>query len=230
MGKTVRTNEHRGYRPGRPNACDSAARIETLLNIATQVFIERGYKGTSLDEIADRAGASKRTLYTRFPSKSDLFQAVMKRETDHTTSHFHGMLPLDKPIRPTMEKFGRELIRTILSPRSLMLMRTLIATVNSFPELAGSFWNMACCRGTMPMSEYLKAQCERGLLVVDDPELAGHIFHGLILGPFLMPAQLGVVPKDRIRNQKEFVAECVRCFLSYYGADKRAVVKQKRRS
>lgn len=230
MGKTANSNEHRGYRPGRPNACDSAARIETLLNIATQVFIERGYKGTSLDEIADRAGASKRTLYTRFPSKSDLFHAVMKRETDFTTIHFHGMLPLDKPIRLTMEKFGRELIRTILSPRPLMLMRTLIATVNSFPELAVSFWEMACCRGTMPLSDYLKAQSERGLLTVADPVLAGHIFHGLILGPFLMPAQLGVVPKARIRNQKEFVAECVRIFLNYYAADKQAGAKKKRRS
>ena len=63
-----------------PSAQEAELRLERLLDIATEVFMERGYDG-SVDEIAKRARASKQTLYSRYPPKASLFKAVMQRKS-----------------------------------------------------------------------------------------------------------------------------------------------------
>src|ERR1700761_5951052 len=65
---------------GRPPAEEVAARAERLLDVATEVFLEKGFKGASVSEIARRAGASKQTLYARYPSKAALFAALVERK------------------------------------------------------------------------------------------------------------------------------------------------------
>ena len=49
---------------------------------AAELFLDQGYEGTSVEMIARRAGASKQTIYVRFPSKADLFTAVFRRKAD----------------------------------------------------------------------------------------------------------------------------------------------------
>lgn len=45
--------------------------------MAASLFVEHGYAGTSVDQIARKAAASKQTLYRRYPSKEELFKAVI---------------------------------------------------------------------------------------------------------------------------------------------------------
>ncbi|MDB5779184.1 MAG: bacterial regulatory s, tetR family protein, partial [Polaromonas sp.] len=54
------------------------ARPQELLAAALTVFVERGYAATRLDDVATLAGVSKGTLYLYFPSKEDLFRAVVR--------------------------------------------------------------------------------------------------------------------------------------------------------
>jgi AcrR family transcriptional regulator len=53
------------------------ARREQLLEVALAVFAESGYHGTSMNEVAERAGVTKPVLYQHFESKRDLFQALL---------------------------------------------------------------------------------------------------------------------------------------------------------
>lgn len=50
-----------------------------VLDAAERLFIERGYRGASLDEIAEAAGFSKGAVYSNFESKGDLFLALLDR-------------------------------------------------------------------------------------------------------------------------------------------------------
>jgi len=52
---------------------------ESILDAAQQAFIDEGYDNSSMDRIAEIAGASKRTVYKHFPSKENLFQNVLER-------------------------------------------------------------------------------------------------------------------------------------------------------
>ncbi|MGH3699716.1 MAG: TetR/AcrR family transcriptional regulator, partial [Pseudonocardiaceae bacterium] len=53
-----------------------------LLAAATDVFVNNGYYATVMDDIAERAGVSKPVLYQHFPSKLELYLALLERHTD----------------------------------------------------------------------------------------------------------------------------------------------------
>lgn len=53
-----------------------------LLAAATDVFVNNGYHATVMDDIAERAGVSKPVLYQHFPSKLELYLALLERHTD----------------------------------------------------------------------------------------------------------------------------------------------------
>lgn len=210
--------DRRGHPPGRPCASESAARVESLLDVAGEVFMERGYEGTSLDEITRRAGASKQTLYARFSSKSDLFKAVMRRKTENAHLRFSDILLSDKPIEMVLEEFGRELAEKVLNAESRRLIRTLTATVDSFPELARSFWDFTAVNGRRILSNYLRVQIKLGAINEVNPELASDIFHGMMLGYFHLPAQLEILPVPSMDERQVYVRESVRVFLNAYAS------------
>src|SRR6202167_3388530 len=75
-------------RYGRPPR-EHAGRVEErILDAAGRVFLEHGFQGASVDEIADAASAGKPTIYARFPNKQALFTAVIERLVRRNTSHY----------------------------------------------------------------------------------------------------------------------------------------------
>jgi AcrR family transcriptional regulator len=67
----------------RLSRADQAARNrEQVLAAARRVFLERGYHGATVDEIAAQAGFSKGVVYSQFASKADLFLALLDRRID----------------------------------------------------------------------------------------------------------------------------------------------------
>ena len=71
---------------------------ELLLDSAIGVFAEKGYHGASLDDVADAAGFTKGAVYSNFTRKSDLFRALLERETtryDQALTHTVEAVPLE---------------------------------------------------------------------------------------------------------------------------------------
>src|SRR5689334_6638391 len=62
--------------PGRLSAEDAAALPDRLLDAAFELFSAQGYAGTSMEEIAKKAGASTKTLYGRYAGKAELLKGV----------------------------------------------------------------------------------------------------------------------------------------------------------
>lgn len=58
------------------------ARREQLLSAAQEVFVENGYHAAAMDEIAEKAGVSKPVLYQHFPSKLDLYLALLAQSSE----------------------------------------------------------------------------------------------------------------------------------------------------
>src|SRR6202165_4548623 len=63
---------------GRPTREEAVKRDARLLDVATKLFMERGFDGTSIDAVAETAGVSKPTVYARYQDKRDLFVAVLR--------------------------------------------------------------------------------------------------------------------------------------------------------
>jgi len=72
-------------------------RRQQLLDVGRSLFAERGYDGTSVEEIAARAGVSKPVVYEHFGGKEGLYAVVVDREVQHLLEAFTNALTGDQP-------------------------------------------------------------------------------------------------------------------------------------
>lgn len=176
---------------GRPPADEAVARAARLLDVATEVFLEQGYKGASMSEIARRAGASKQTLYARYPSKAELFAALIERKASRL---FEAIGPLGegRSLRETLVHLGTEMLNLILSKDARGVHRVVIAECIEFPELAEIFWERGPGRTRAMLAGYLRAQQRLGNIQCGDPEQAVEVFLGLLVSGATLRTWLGL--------------------------------------
>lgn len=98
-----------GETPRRGTRLPRSARRAQLLDAALEVFVENGYHAAAMDEIADRAGVSKPVLYQHFPSKLELYIALLDSSCDqlmHGVREALAAAPDNKErVAATMEAF-----------------------------------------------------------------------------------------------------------------------------
>jgi len=201
---------------GRPTAAESAERIEKLLDIAAEVFLENGFDGASVDEIARRANASKQTLYSRYPTKAELFSAVMKRRSEAGFAILSDIGHSDKPIREVLETYANILIFPLIDRDTLRFLRAIIATAETFPDLAKSFWNMGPKRVYEMVPELLSDRMKKGELRRDDPVQAAYLFISMCTGRFWSQGLFAVRPRVSKAEVDEYIQSVVQSFLAIY--------------
>ena len=196
-GKTPRqatrkaTGKKRKSARGRPPASEVATRAENLFDVATEVFMEQGFNGASMSDIARRAGASKQTLYARYPSKAALFAALIERKS---SSIFEAIGPLDasRSPRETLIHFGSEFLSMIFTEDARCLHRVVIAECVEFPELGEMFWAIGPGRTRAVLADYLRSQHALGAIRCDDPERAVSALLGMLFGEASLRSNLGI--------------------------------------
>ena len=155
------------------------ARIRRILRSALKIFAERGFVGASMDEIAADAGISKPTLYQYFPSKDELFTAMMSSERDHMLATFEHSTDAD--MVGELYAFSWHYAETVLRPDMLSLARLIIAEAQRLPDIGRVYQASGPDRVLTGMMDYLRRQHEAGRLMIDDAELAAEDLWGLIL-------------------------------------------------
>jgi AcrR family transcriptional regulator len=134
----------RGGRPPR----EHAGRVEErILDAAGRVFLEHGFQGASVDEIAGVASAGKPTIYARFPSKQALFAAVIDRLVRRNTSLDAFSCP-GASIEQRLDTLAAVILTRVLTPETIGLIRVAVAEARRFPDLATSVSRMGRQRPT----------------------------------------------------------------------------------
>ena len=124
------------------------ARPAELISAALDLFVERGFSATRLEDVAARAGVSKGTLYIYFPSKDDLFKAVVRG----------GIVPAIERAEKLLDEHqgsADELIRNLVkgwwtsvgSTRLGGIPKLMISESRNFPELAQFYYREVISRG-----------------------------------------------------------------------------------
>lgn len=204
------------HSPGRPSSSEIELRIERLLDTATEVFLEKGFDGTSVDEIVRRAGASKQTLYSRYRSKANLFKAVMHRLNEGPLKRVGTILSSNRPIAETLESFALDIVNLMLDKDAIRFSQTISAHLNSFPELARMHWELGPKQGLEIFTNYLRIQMEQGTLITGDPEIVATIFFAICQGPFFHYSHLGIRPLPTPKERRTYIREAIRMFLTSY--------------
>ena len=177
------TEERAGYED--PRITRSRALI---MAAAARVFLQRGFPGTSVDDIAAEAGVSKRTVYNVFDDKEQLFRAIIGEAiaTAERFSHdFAATTAEADDVEAALTTLARELAASVLSGRVVPLRRLLIGEASRFPEFAAEYYERAPGRVMAAVATALRTLDERGLLRIDDAELAAEHFAFLAIGPSL---------------------------------------------
>lgn len=204
---------HRSVR-GRPPAREVATRTERLLDVATKVFLEKGFQGASMIEIARRAGASKQTLYARYPSKAALFAALVQRKAAHL---FEAIGPLGegRNLHDTLLHCASELLDLILSEDARGVHRVVIAECMEFPELSRLFWENGPGRVRAMLTDYFREQHKLGNMQCSNPDDAVEAFFGLLVGSANLRSNLGLpTPLMSPTARKAWVRYVVDFFLA----------------
>ena len=215
--------KNKGSKRGRPPK-DLAGDVQTrILDAAQQLFLERGFRSTSIDEIAEIAPASKPTIYAHFPGKEALFTAVVGRTIDGLTD-FEGFTPQGRTVQDKLTNLGTEIVeRFIADTRDLT--RATIAEAQRFPELSRNVHDAARDRAAGAVSQLLNEAAQRFPRSPKGPfsgkrKLAtAQMFMDLILLPMLMRSLMGEELKDLKKELPTFLRERVSFFLAACEAD-----------
>ncbi|WP_211308703.1 TetR/AcrR family transcriptional regulator [Limnohabitans curvus] len=122
-------------RRGRPPASQAGQFDERILQVATSLFLDRGFGRTTLDLVAQHAEVGKSSLYARYPSKGDLFAAVVTRSIQTMFDHL-APVPEGLKLGQRLQAVGEALIEGMLHPRCVAFMRITAAEADNFPDLA----------------------------------------------------------------------------------------------
>jgi AcrR family transcriptional regulator len=182
---------------GRPPKALAGAVEERILEAARKVFLERGFEGASIEEIAEAARSGKPTIYVRFPGKEALFAAVVMQRVAANTARFETLAPTGATIDERLQSVAVAVIQSILASDAIGLMRVAIAEARRFPHLASSVYTMARERGAQVVARLLAETAqsdELGTLPAFAPEhlaTTTRFFQDVVLFPMLFRALFG---------------------------------------
>lgn len=160
--RKTRSRDRGIIRCGRPRRELAGEVEERILDAAGKVFLERGFEGASVEEIAVVACAGKPTIYARFASKEALFAAVVARKVRKNTNIEEAIAP-GATVEERLEAIGSAILERALTPETIGLMRAAVAEARRFPDLASSVQRMARERSTESVAHHLGdlAQCSK---------------------------------------------------------------------
>ncbi|MEP7178794.1 MAG: TetR/AcrR family transcriptional regulator [Pseudonocardiales bacterium] len=206
-------------RRGRPRGSEAPE----LLSIARRMFVANGYRGTTMDAIATHAHISKQSLYRAYPSKDALYSAMVQdwveRGYDAMRPHTTALSQADE-AREGLLVLARILQAGLLSP-AVLQMRTLIAAeAQRFPNVASDYVTNSWAHNIHILAEALDALTARGLLRIDDTDLAAEQLTWLVVAAPLNRLTLQAGANPYSQDELEAVAsQGITTFLSRYGPD-----------
>jgi AcrR family transcriptional regulator len=199
----------------------SARKRRAILDAATGVFLDGGYLGASMDEIASIARVSKQTVYKQFASKESLFVEVVSSMTEEASARVHNEIPDlqdGEDVSEYLQMYASRQLGVVLTPRLMRLRRLVIGEAGRFPKLAEVLYERGPQSAMEAFATSLEGLAERDLLSIDDAAVAASHFNWLVMSAPLNRAMLlgdDAIPKPAALRRH--AAEAVRVFLAAYG-------------
>ncbi len=100
---------------------------QQIIDIASKLFLEKGFDSLSMSDIAAKVGGSKATLYSYFQNKEALFVDVMMANARKLAAKAFAALETNLPLDKKLDLFGREYLAFILSQDMIDMKRRVIA-------------------------------------------------------------------------------------------------------
>ena len=218
MGTQSRRAKTKPPKPAAPSPED-LAREEEILQAAFDVFSEQGFHGARMLDVANRARASKATLYARYPSKEALFEALMAWSTRQGTEALDA-IAADQTLDPlaALHRFAAHLLALMLQPKKLALFRIAVAEGDRLSAVGRTYSAFTRDHGIERVRAIVARLVKQGLIEIDDRAEFGHSFIGLLQGELFSRALLGTIPapgREEIdRHARRAVTRLMRAYAA----------------
>jgi len=167
------------------------AKMEACLRAAGRVFREHGYAMASMDDVAGRAQVSKATLYAYFPSKLELFSAVIRVECDRQAESLRDVRLDPEQPQESLLNLGRAVLDLLLAEDTITSYRMVMAEAARAPELGKLYYQNGAARLHAVLEKFLKAAMKAGYLRRGDAHAAAAQFIGLVRADLMLRALVG---------------------------------------
>lgn len=187
------------------------AKIGLVVSAAKRMFSENGFERTTLDAISKASGVTKKTIYSHFNSKEELFGAtVLDRVKEE---FFISSAELDENTPSAgLTMIANQFLGLIRRDEVLGAHRTMFSCATTHGELCDTFYQNAPLKIHAEVAQYL-AKCKS--LNIKHPEVAADQFLSLFLGMDHIKCLLGFEKPSKLKDQA-LIKDNVAFFMASY--------------
>lgn len=215
MGKRTRTGKS-----------SQPPRREAILQAAKDVFLEHGYELATMDDIAERAGTTKRTVYAHFENKEALFAAMVEHSAGMFLEYLGELDQSGSNYQAELERFANRFCELSTFRHAVLFQRVIIAESKRFPGLARGVSTSIQGRALAMVARYLQELDRHGKLKVADPKIAAEQFLDITTGSIRLATLFGLIPplardpdpSEPDRTHSKRIRRAVEVFLRGLGA------------
>ncbi|QYJ03333.1 TetR/AcrR family transcriptional regulator [Nocardioides panacisoli] len=168
--------------PSRPT---SRRKREAVLAAAEEAFLGGDYGAVTIDDIAERSGVAKQTVYAYFGSKQGLFLELVTTMTTETGDRVDAErleVTSAADVPPALTALLDRQLAAVLTPRIVQLRRLVIGEAHRFPDLAHALAHHGPSRAIESLATHLADLDRRGLLAVPDAPTSAGFLNWLVMG------------------------------------------------
>jgi TetR/AcrR family transcriptional regulator len=204
------------------------ARPAEIISAALDLFVEKGFAATKLDEIAVHAGVSKGTLYLYFSSKEEMFKAVVRETIVPIIKEFaDGLSGAKLTATEGMDLFFRDWWTKFGSTKSSGICKVVIAESGNFPEMALFFQQEVIEPSHALIGQIIQAGIDTGEFRALDVESACHLVMAPLVIQSIWQHSIGACqPQSHLSDPEQLIREhrenMFRAFASDSALAKRA--------
>jgi AcrR family transcriptional regulator len=194
---------------------DSAKRRQ-ILDGARKVFMDLGFDGASMGEIARAAGVSKGTLYVYFDDKNRLFEAIVRQETLEQAKLSFNFDP-ERDVPTTLRDFGQNYINLICRPGGGSAIRTVMAIAERMPDVGRRYYENVLEKTINNFARYLETHVAANDVAIEDCQLAASQFMMMCQASLFLPFIFQAAPPPSPERIAQVVESATQMFLARYG-------------
>lgn len=198
----ARTDEVHGKRERRKEA-----RPGELLDAALDLFVEKGFAATRAEEVAARAGVSKGTLFLYFPSKEELFKAVVRENISGRFQEWNQEFEKFEGNTPDMLRYCMQVWwDRIGASRASGITKLIMSEARNFPDIALFYQHEVIDPGNELIRKILRRGVDRGEFRIPDMDYALFSITAPMVFLIMMKHSLGAcVPQDYPLDPQRFI-------------------------
>lgn len=219
MRSIISVTKSNQSRRGRP--ANEALR-QTIVDTASELFVQLGFQATTMDKVAQRAKISKLSIYRHFESKEALFSAAM-------AAHCHPFAPqavfevVDGSAEDQLMVMGTSLLRTLLSPDVRSVEAMVLADKTNQKSLSRLHYEAGAAHVIAQIEVLLRHLHAKAILNVPDVHRSARLFGALFKGSdLLLIARFDEAKAEDDYEVESYCRSAVAMFIAAHGGNDQA--------